>query len=70
MSSADVIRITGTPDGKQTMVGSEWWIYNDTAKHMVIMSSDTVVNITTQAEAMKTMERTLKAFDSLRNSGK
>jgi hypothetical protein len=70
MTTSAVIRLTGIPDRKQVMVGSEWWIYDDSAKHLVIISSDTVVNITTQAEAMKTMEKTLKAFDSLRNAGK
>jgi len=70
MSASEVVRLTGIPDRKQPMVGSEWWIYNDTAKHLVIISSDTVANITTQEDAMKTMERTLKAFDSLKNSGK
>jgi hypothetical protein len=70
MSASEVIRLAGIPDRKQMMIGSEWWIYNDTARHLVIISSDTVANITTQAEAIKIMENTLNAYDSLKKAGK
>ena len=65
MHSDQVVELIGTPDRRQPMGQSEWWMYNDTAKHLVVIGNDTVINCTTQAEAMKVMEQNLKTIDSI-----
>lgn len=66
MHAVEVIRLTGKPVRKIPMEGAEWWLYADTGKHLIVISSDTVANVTNQADAMRVMENTLHAADSIR----
>lgn len=65
MKTDEATGILGRPASRKPMVESEWWLYNDPGKHLLIVRNDTVVKCTTQAEAMKVMEETLNRFDSL-----
>jgi hypothetical protein len=66
MRSADVIRLAGVPYRKQRMSGVDWWLYNDSAQHIVVVDHDTVANCSTQKEAIEIMTHALRAIDSLR----
>ena len=65
MKSADVIKLIGAPPRKQPIGVSMWWLYNDPEKHMIIINSDTVANITTQKDAIRIMDDALRTYDSL-----
>ena len=67
MSSAEAVRILGRPESRKPMIDSEWWLYEDPAKHVLIIRDDTVVKCITQSEAMKVMEETLKQVDSVKH---
>ncbi len=65
MKTDEVTAILGRPASRKPMMDSEWWLYNDPGKHMLIIRNDTVVKCTTQGDAMKVMEENLHRFDSL-----
>ncbi|MFI5156720.1 MAG: hypothetical protein ACHQEM_11065 [Chitinophagales bacterium] len=65
MKTDEATAILGRPASRKPMPESEWWLYNDPGKHLLIVKNDTVVKCMTQAEAMKVMEETLQHFDSL-----
>jgi hypothetical protein len=67
MSTEDVVRLLGRPESRKPMIESEWWIYQDPEKHVLIIRGDTVVKCITQTEAVKVMEQTLKNLDSLKH---
>ncbi len=66
MRAAEVVRLAGVPYRKQRMSGVDWWLYNDSAQHIVVVDHDTVANCSTQKDAIEIMTRVLKAMDSLR----
>jgi hypothetical protein len=68
MNPDEVVRLVGTPERRRPMNTAEWWLYNDPEKHIVIINGDRVTKCMTQEEAMKVMERNLKAFDSLQKN--
>jgi hypothetical protein len=65
MKSADVVSMVGVPLRRQTMGEAQWWLYNDSGQHLVVIEHDTVANCMTQKEAMQIMSDALKKFDSL-----
>ena len=65
MKSKDVIKLVGSPPRKQPIGVSMWWMYDDPEKHMIIINSDTVANITTQKDAIRIMDDALRTYDSL-----
>lgn len=65
MKSTEVISLMGVPSRRQIMGEAQWWIYNDSAQHLVVIDHDTVANCMTQKEAMQIMSDALKKFDSL-----
>lgn len=67
MSGPDVVRLLGRPESRKPMIESEWWLYQDPEKHVLIIRNDTVVKCITQTEAVKVMEQTLKNLDSLKH---
>jgi len=67
MRSEDAIQALGRPESRKPMIESEWWLYGDPEKHVLIIKDDTVVKCLTQAEAVKVMEQTLKNLDSLKH---
>jgi len=64
MKSSEVIRMVGTPMTRRPMQTSDWWLYNDLEKHIIIIGHDTVINCTTQEKASKIMEENLRSIDS------
>jgi outer membrane protein assembly factor BamE (lipoprotein component of BamABCDE complex) len=68
MTGADVVKLMGRPDVRKPMIETEWWLYLDPEKHVVIIRDDTVVKCITQTEAIKVMEETLKNVDTLKHS--
>lgn len=68
MKSSEVIKLVGNPKEKMPMFICDWWKYNDKGKHIIIISKDTVTNITTEAEFKKAMKDATLLIDSLQNT--
>ena len=64
MKSSEVIQKVGTPMTRRPMQTTDWWLYNDPEKHVIIIGHDTVINISTQEQASRIMEENLKSIDS------
>ncbi|MFI5154103.1 MAG: hypothetical protein ACHQET_12260 [Chitinophagales bacterium] len=64
MKSSEVIQLVGTPMTRRSMQTSDWWLYNDPNKHIIVMGHDTVIICTTQEQASKIMEENLRSIDS------
>jgi hypothetical protein len=63
--AVDLLNRFGTPESKRKMGNAQWWLYNDEAKHILVIDSDTVANVLTQEEAARIMKQTLQLADSL-----
>jgi hypothetical protein len=66
MRSSEAIKLVGVPYRRQQVGGVDWWLYNDSAQHIVVVDHDTVANCTTQRQAIEIMTHALKSIDSLR----
>ena len=65
MHTSEVIRRVGTPQERRHMGEADWWLYADSAEHIVVVAADTVANCLTRRQAMQIMTTTLNALDSL-----
>jgi hypothetical protein len=63
--ASDILRRYGAPASRRKMPNAEWWVYNDPDKHVLVINSDTIANVLTQAQAMQIMRETLQIADSL-----
>lgn len=65
MKSSEVVKLVGSPKQKMPMIICDWWMYDDPDRHVIVIGSDTVVNISTQKEFNKGMDDVKSTLDSL-----